>query len=107
MQDVLNILKNYWPELLAILLFIASFILQLARKKPITKIYDSSMYRNLSILIKEAEDKFGSGHGSDKLEYVLNRYCQLYNVEPSIWNLTSIKACIEFILSIPQKHENK
>lgn len=105
MEAFKELLKNYWSQILAVLMFIGSFILQCFKKKPITKIYDSSIYRNISILIKEAEEKFGPGNGSEKLEYVLNRYCELYNIEKTIWNIGSIKQVIEFILSTPHKKE--
>lgn len=98
------ILQHY-DLLISGFLVLISVITFILRKPNKTSIYDSSAYKNLAILVNEAEEKFGAGKGEEKLDYVLRKYCALYSIKPDTFTLSSIRHLVEFILSTPHKKD--
>lgn len=104
MEVIKNILINYWPQILAGVIFIASFILQLVGKRPVKDI-ESYLYKLCTEAVKLAEttDK----KGNDKLSFAIGLvFTQLQQVFPKLdvkkyFNV--IQKIIEDILSTPQK----
>lgn len=106
MEVIKNILINYWPQILAGLIFIASFILQCFRKNK-TFIFDDSAYSELVTYVSEAEEKYGAGNGSDKMKYVIQRYCYNHHLNATNYISKAIKFIVERILSTPQKKNER
>lgn len=71
MNVVLDVLKNNWKLIVAVLLFLFSFILQCFRKKPV-KVVDT-IREAIAVIcpyfIRMSEDKYGRGHGEIKEAY--------------------------------------
>lgn len=114
MKDIFEILKNNWQPIVAVLVLILSFILQLIKKKPINEIF-STLYELCIQAINDAEDVQyvnydGQNYkvsGEDKLSravnYVKSSLMKLYpNINTAVYTET-IKLIIEDILTTPQK----
>ncbi len=108
MHDIITFLVENWRLILEFVLLIGSVVVACTRKRPFTKIFDASAYSNLITLVQEAEEKFGAGHGYEKLQFVLNKYLKIKNLEDiDDWNKSSLIVMIERILSTPQKKGDK
>lgn len=108
MQEIGNFLVDNWRLILEVILLIASVCIAIFRRRPLTKIFDSSAYSNLITLVQEAEEKFGAGNGYEKLQFVLNKYLKIKNLEDlDDWDKNSLIVMIERILSTPQKKGDK
>lgn len=99
---LVDFLIENWKLISILVLLVVDFILLLFRRNK-TQIYDSSAYSHLLTLVNEAEEKFGSGHGEEKLQYVLDGYFALTGIKDDSWNRSSVRILIERILSAPQK----
>lgn len=101
-QQFIDWLVVNWQFVSSAAISIVTFILLLIFKRR-PSIIDNSQYKDILVLINEAEKKFGSGHGEEKLNYVLDTYLNFKGLERSYWNISSVKHLIEYILSSPQK----
>lgn len=100
-------LVENWQFISTALLTVVCIILALAKKKPVNQILDNSAYKDLIILIKQAEEKFGSGHGKDKLDYVITSFCNLKSLDRDTFLKCSIQSKVENILATPERKEKK
>lgn len=99
---IINFIKdNYWWIVPIFIAVVQSIFLLIFKRRPIIK--DTSYYRDLMLLINEAENYYGSGHGDEKLDFVLNKFITLKDLDNSEWMKSSIKNVVEMILSIPSK----
>lgn len=114
MNDFLNVLKNHWETIVAVFLFILSFILQLIKKKPVKLIDGIKTFISEAVpaIVNTAESLYGSGHGDDKKKYVHELICSMigsrYGIQPrKVDDLYEeyIDDTIELVLSTPQKKE--
>jgi hypothetical protein len=72
---MLEFLANYWSSVLVVLIFVAIFIYFAVRGKK------EIVYKMLYALVTEAERVYGSGTGSVKFAYVLEK---IYSAMPAI-----------------------
>ena len=103
MDSFVNFIQNYWQVILAVITVILEIVLLIIKKRPLTEILDNSAYKDLIILIKDAEAMYGEKNGQKKLEYVLTAFCNLKGINKDSWNYESVKALIENVLETPQK----
>lgn len=111
MDDVKRILITYWPQIVAAIVMIFSIILQCFKKKPV-KVVDTVKEWILELLpffIREAEEKFASGQGVNKKEYVISKMSasliQNFGLSDELLDNYKkfISSMIEAILWAPQK----
>lgn len=114
MSEIIKFCSSYWKELIAVGLWLISFIVLLCKKKP------KSVSDVLSIVlaavpkfIKLAEEEIGSGNGSAKKDLVLescynmiSSYCSLSKEEIIKRYETVLNSAIEDILAAPVKKGN-
>lgn len=101
-NDFIQFIVDNWQFVSSAAISIVTFILLLIfKRRPC--IIDNSQYKDLLVLINEAEKKFGNGHGDEKLNYVLDTYLNFKGLEKSYWNVSSVKHLVEYILSSPQR----
>lgn len=111
MEYIKEILKIYWPQILAILIFIASFILQCLKKKPVQIVpnIQELIYKTVPDLISKFEKFYGPGNGDQKKHAVIDsmmteieRSYALNDNQRSLYKYY-ISSFIEVVLSTPQK----
>lgn len=106
MQEIFNFLKNNWQLIVGVLTFIASVIVALIRKKPISSIY-ADLYDVAIDACIEAEKS--ASKGFEKLSVAVSYACEkLRNIYPGLdvnKYMTLIALFIERILTTPQKKE--
>lgn len=105
-NDLVSFLRENWQFISTAIIGILTIILAIVKKKPITEIIDNSAYKDLILLVNEAESKFGAGNGSKKLDYVLSAFCSVKGITKDSWNYVSIKNLVENILSTPERKES-
>jgi len=94
------IVSNYQFIVLGIVALI-QVILALFRKKSKVEIFDDSATSSLVDLTIEAEMKYGSGNGKEKLDYVYEKFVEKH---PSLKPYRkAVVNLVEHILSSPQK----
>lgn len=99
LQVIIDFIINNWTWILPILLSIVeSFLIIILKKHPVTAFFDS-FYCEIVDLINDAEDAFGDGNGSYKLDYVVTHFLMNH---PSFHKSTVIDA-VEDIMSTPKK----
>lgn len=99
MKQVGVFLVDNWRLILEAILVLASFILFIFKKKNI--LIDESLTGLLCDLIDEAEEKFGSGHGKEKKDFVME---YALKAKPLLHTYKSaLSDRIEFLLTLPQK----
>lgn len=104
MNEFINILKNNWEIITAVIVFIISFILQLIKKKSINAIDSDIFYHSISaVLLAEAGDKKGEDKLHAAVEYVLSRLQAMYPKLDVAQYANYVSKVIETILSTPQK----
>lgn len=106
MKEFSIFLQQYWRIILESILVITSFILLLCKKKGIN-IYDSSYWRDLVVLVNDAEEMFPEpGSGEKKLKYVIDSFLSKheYRVKDLSFVIDfCLKPSIEQILCTPTK----
>lgn len=108
MKDILNFLQNYWREIAWILGLILSIVLCCVRKKPV-KVVDTLKEKilfELPEVISAAEERFGAGHGAEKLQFVLDFFTWEFSKNGLVMGETYIKfikSSVENILATPSK----
>ena len=104
MQQILNFITTNYELIISGVLLVISIITFILRKGKCILI-DNSASSKLIDLIKEAEKKFGSGHGEDKLSYVICKYFDYMQIPAADqhWLYIIVKDTVEKILSTPQK----
>lgn len=104
MIDILNFMKEHWQLILAVVLFVLSFILQLLKKKPISDI-ETSIYHYCiqAILCVEQSDLKGVAK-LDSAVMLVSKWlnAQYPNLDTGVY-FNLIKKIIEKILETPQK----
>lgn len=106
MQDIINILKNYWPEILAILMFISSFILQFFRPKSLNAMGAYlSQWCMEGIEIAENSDVKGGEKLAIAVQYVLKRLVRNFPKVNAESYRDQIIKIIEAFLTLPQKKD--
>ena len=97
METFLNFLVKYWQYISVALVVIFEFILMVIKKKP--QVFDNSLTADLVELIKIAEERFGEGHGVDKLSYVVEEASKKHSsIPPQV-----ISFFVDSILNTPTK----
>lgn len=108
LTDLLEFLKQHYKLIIYSCLLLFSIILLIVRKRP-NKIIDTiaeKLYSLLPLFIRYAEDKFGSGYGSDKKSYVLDLVKEWFSAEGLEFTDYYFKLAsmfIEEILNTPEK----
>lgn len=102
-MDYVNFLKSYGVLILIGLVLILIIISMIIKKNPLTEIIDSSITSELLELIIEAESRFGSGHGSEKLQFVVSSYVSKHPWSANDSSEAVVKTLVEYILSSPSK----
>lgn len=117
-ETIKNFIVDNWQFISIVLSILLSFIFTLVfKKKPKVTIPDDTLVSAFSLLpqwINEAEDKFGRGHGEEKLRYVIYLACsflaQQINVSvPVILDFygSNLKEAINNIMATPKSHNGK
>lgn len=110
-MDYVNFLKSYGGLILAALTVLLTIIAMIIKKKPVVDIFDKSAYENIVQYIKEAENKYGAGHGETKLTYVVNRFAaQLSESEREQYGnilFNAVSQIVDDILDTPERKEKK
>lgn len=115
MQSIINWLLDHWELVVSVGLFVLSFILQLLKKKPVEVVSTilETIYKLVPKKVITFEKMYGSGHGSDKKQSVINsvmseieRCYSLNDAQRSIYQYY-ISDAIEKVLEAPQKNEIK
>lgn len=105
-------LIQYWRELLYVLCALVSLVLFIVKKKPVN-VVDSITERILLLapsFIAKAEEVYGSGHGSEKLLFVIDLFKLSFEEDGLKIGDKTVKfitSYVEAILSTPQKKEAK
>lgn len=103
MESIKQFIVDNWQFISFGLVVLFELLILIFKKKNKTLLLDNSAYSSLVRLVKEAEEKFGSGSGEDKLRYVISNFLR----EKHIGNLTEfngiIKAMVDDILECPTK----
>lgn len=105
MEKISDFLVTNWQFISAALTFLLLIIGMVIKKKPVTEIIDDSAYKDLIILVNQAEEKYGAGHGAEKLDFVISSFANLKNLDRDTWIYSSIKSKVETILSTPAKRK--
>lgn len=106
LETFIYILKTYWPQILAIILFTCSFILQLIKKKPVNDIgYLLQVWSIDAVKLAETSDLKGYSKLTVAVQYVLNKLKGNFPELDSEAYRAAIVEIIEDILSTPQKKE--
>ena len=101
MQQIINYIIDNWMWLFPIVLSVVEFLILFIFRR--IKYIDSSICFKLIPFIKQAESIYGSGHGVEKLNYVIKQYQQICpDANPSI-----ISYFVNEILDTPQKKGGK
>ena len=103
MQKVIEFIQNNWQFVVLAVVAILELVVALIRKRSKVEIYDDSATSELLDLIIKAESQFGSGHGSEKLAFVLSTFIDKH---PGLKGYESIiQSIVERILKSPQRKE--
>lgn len=104
-MQVVDFLREYWQFIGIGLVFILIVISMVIKRKPLNEIVDNSITQLVCMLVQFAELKFGNGHGSEKLEYVLSK---IKETRPDSFERLKSEyiRIIEFVLSTPKKKES-
>lgn len=105
MQKIIEFIQNNWQFIVLVVVAILELVVALIRRRSKVEIYDDSATSELLDLIIKAESQYGSGHGSDKLAFVLSTYLEKH---PGLKGYESIiQNIIERILKTPQRKEKR
>ena len=107
MEYIIQILKNNWELITAVIIFILSFILQLIKKKPVYDIL-SWIYEicHDAVLAVENSDLKGSEYKKDAcMAVVIKKLGDTFPNLDTKQYLKMISTVIEKFLETPQKHE--
>lgn len=107
MKDFVKFLVDNWQFISTAIITLLSVILLIVKKRPLTEILDNSAYKDLIILIKDAESRFGAKEGKKKLDYVLTAFCNIKGINKDSFTASSVKSLIENVLETPQKKGDK
>lgn len=108
MEKILPFILENWRFLLEILLSVVLLLIAIFKKKVKVNIPDN-VWIMLPGFIKEAEEEFGPGTGTQKLQFVIKKVLQYINVNTGISLSTlnnlvpQIVEQIEEILKTPTK----
>lgn len=102
MQQFIDWLVVNWQFVSSAAISVVSFILLLIFRIKKSVVFQDRDYNFLCNLIKTAEEKYGAGKGSAKMEFVLNTFFGADDFAKSVAG-NEIKRRIETILSCPQK----
>lgn len=103
MEKFVEFFVENWQLLvkLAVLLLTALLVI-LLKKRPVNTTVDNSLIAHLVSWVIDAESLYGSGHGDEKLKFVIEK-ARLYLGD--LFNEKDITKMVEFILSSPEKKE--
>lgn len=114
MENISKFIVENWHWLIVAFFSFISLLTSFLRKKPVFNTEAAllaDVYDLLPHLINEAEEKFGKGHGSEKMEYCLNHVLHYFGISNLIVFEThfieKLKYYIEEILSTPSKKGGK
>lgn len=105
MDVIFDFISTHYQLIINLVILAISIVVFILRKPNKNVLLDPSASSTLIDLIKEAENKFGSGHGEDKLSYVICKYFDLAKISLSDqhWLYIIVKDLVEKILSTPSK----
>lgn len=113
MEAFVEFLRENWRFLVELLCLVLSIILLLLKKKNkvvISSSVISDVLVNLPAYIEHAEEKYGSGHGNEKLKFVMSEAIKFLEIETGLSTADILRSYgetlilnIENILSTPQK----
>jgi len=104
-MDFVKFLVDYWEYISIALLVILDVVILIVKRIKFNVELPSNSYEQLVQLVNEAEVQFGSGHGSEKLQYVVKKYFQQNNISclMNVPLLKYVRNIVEIILSTPTK----
>lgn len=97
MKEVIQFIESNWQYISFGLLVIAEVVLFILKKRNKTQIIDNGLFKKVIDLVIQAENKFGSGHGSEKLDFVITSLSN-EGVPESM-----LKSIVEYVLTSPEK----
>lgn len=98
METFLNFLVNYWQYISVALVVLLELILMIIKRKKVS-VLPEGLLNFILTSICEAEIKFGTGHGTEKLSFVLNKVSETYPTVSS----DAVKHIVDFVLTSPTK----
>lgn len=105
-QQFIDWLVVNWQFVSSAAISIVTFILLLIFRKNKIKVFDPGLTNEILGYVISAENKFGCGHGKEKLEYVLMRYHEAHPGFASYIDWDDIvKSQVEYILTSPCKDD--
>lgn len=103
MEKIIEFIQSNWQFVVFVVVGILELVLLIIKKRSKVEIYDDSATSELLDLIIKAESEIGSGHGSEKLAFVLSAYLEKH---PGLKGYEfAIKNIVERILKSPQRKE--
>lgn len=106
-MNIVDFVKQYATLIVAGLSLLVSIIWLFIKKKPLINLYDESFYKDLVVLIKEAEEKFiGPKLGTQRRNYVISRFFSKHHyAQDDMKFITSfvLIPAIEQLLELPSK----
>lgn len=103
MEKVVQFIESNWQYFSFALTTIAYIILIFIKKRSKVEIYDDSACSELLDLVIKAENQFGSGHGAEKMDFVLSKYIDKHQSLKGYESI--IQSIVERILKSPQRKE--
>ena len=104
-MQIVNFLREHWQLISFVLVVILEVVLLFVKTLKVNVKLPTNTLDQILEYVKYAEKVYGSGHGQEKLNYVVNRYLQhndiqkVFQSEVEYW----IKLLVESILESPQK----
>lgn len=104
MKEFIDWLVQNWQFVSSAAISVVSFILLLLFKRNKIFIEDRALMSKIVDFVLQAEQRFGAGHGKEKLDFVLR---SIFPESEKIDDLlrASIVPLVEKVLSTPQKKE--
>lgn len=100
----MSFIVDYWQYISIALVVILDLVILIFKKARVQYKLPHSWYPFICDLVKEAESIYGAGHGSEKLNYVIEKVKTTYNVNHNDLMFNNlVKTVIEDILSAPMK----
>lgn len=102
---MLDFITQYWQYISFGLIFILDIVILIVKRVKLQFKVPQNSYTYLIEAIKEAEKIYGSGHGKEKLNYVVESYMKHFDIPGYFASETQyyVKGLIESILNTPQK----
>lgn len=100
MNQIVDFIRDNWSYISFGLVILMELILLIVKRNK-TSVYDNSIIAQLIPLVAAAEEIFGSGHGKEKLDYVVKTYNESH-LQAQL-PVKVIESFVESILATPEK----